>query len=79
MRQKLPESAGYALLVNDIGKTVSPGEEFDAPLLVPGCESLEPPESTPEDGTGNDEGGGGEGAQGAAEPDSKPRAKGTRP
>lgn len=37
MRQTLPPSHGYELVVNDIGRTVSPGETFDAPLLVPGC------------------------------------------
>lgn len=37
MRQKLPETAGYPLDVNDISRTIHPGEEFDAPHLVPGC------------------------------------------
>jgi hypothetical protein len=67
VRQKLPESHGYALLVNDIGRTVSPGEEFDCPLLVPGCVPVE-------DSAGEDTAG----ADSTAEPP-KPRAKGTRP
>lgn len=41
MRQKLPVSHGYELLVNDIGRTIGLGEEFDAPFLVPGCVPVE--------------------------------------
>jgi hypothetical protein len=53
VRQKLPESAGYPLMAGPpVGKTIYPGEEFDADRLVPGCVSLEPPESAPEDGEG---------------------------
>ena len=40
MRQRLPDSAGGALDVYDIGLTIQPGEEFDAPDLVCGCEPV---------------------------------------
>ena len=41
MRQRLPGTAPGPLYVQDTQQVVSPGEEFDAPHLVPGCESLE--------------------------------------
>lgn len=86
MRQKLPESQGYSLLVGDIGREVFPGDEFDAPSLVPGCVSLEPAEDEAPGGAdggagageGEDASGGDEPAQDASEP-RKTRAKGTRP
>ena len=86
MRQKLPVSHGYELLVNDLGRTVGLGEEFDAPLLVPGCVPVEDaageddkdadstaetaPPGEPQKNVGA--------AEAPPEPD-KPRAKGTRP
>lgn len=86
MRQKLPESHGYSLLVNDIGKTIHPGEEFDAPLLVPGCESLEKPEKGKDGAKGDGDGPGdaptGDGKASGAEARTGPpgkQAKGTRP
>jgi hypothetical protein len=55
VRQQLPEGTGYGregLTVPEAGRTVYPGDEFDAPHLVPGCVSLEPPE--PEEATDGD-------------------------
>jgi hypothetical protein len=68
MRQRLPEDAGYPLTVADISRVVHPGEEFDAPHLVPGCVSLEPPPEAPA--------GGGESAPGdQPAPDSLPKRR----
>jgi len=68
VRQKLPESRGYPLLVNDIGRVVHPGEVFDAPLPVPGCEPAEAAGAVEDAGNTED----------AAEAQSKPRAKGAQ-
>jgi hypothetical protein len=51
VRQKLPESAGYPLMAGPpVGKTIYPGDEFDADDLVPGCEPVDdeaPPDDKP--------------------------------
>ena len=86
MRQKLPVSHGYELLVNDIGRTVGLGEVFDAPLLVPGCVPVEDgaeedesnadstaeaaPPGEPQEDVGA--------AEAPGEPETKPRAKGAK-
>ena len=44
MRQMLPADAPGPLYVSAVGHLeVFPGQEFDAPALVPGCVSLEAP------------------------------------
>lgn len=68
MRQILPLSRGYPLVVNDIGRTIHPGEEFDAPLLVPGCEPVE-------DGTEEDERDADATGEAAASSDPQPAAE----
>lgn len=46
MRQQLPASAGYPLVVPGVG-VVSPGDPpFDAESPVPGCELLDEEQST---------------------------------
>jgi hypothetical protein len=54
VRQMLPESAGYPLMVGDIGRTIHPGEEFDCPGLVPGCVPVEGAEQDGGDGAAED-------------------------
>jgi hypothetical protein len=76
MRQKLPESHGYAILVNDIGRTVAPGEEFDCDLPVPGCVPVEDADSPAGAPAGKGEGGGDKAAETASAPPGKPQAKG---
>lgn len=68
MRQRLPDTAPEPLVVNDIGRVVQPGEEFDCPDLVPGCDSLEPPAGEPADaGPREDKGDADAAADGGAE------------
>jgi hypothetical protein len=52
VRQQLPASAGYPLVVPGVG-VVSPGDPpFDAESPVPGCELLDEEQST-KDGSGD--------------------------
>lgn len=67
MRQKCLEVSS-PLMVPGVG-LVDTGDEFDAPLLVPGCVSLEPPEDTPDEGESGTGDGGGDGEQDKAQKD----------
>jgi hypothetical protein len=76
VRQKLPDSHGNSILVNDIGRTVAPGEEFDCDLPVPGCVPVGDADSPAGAAAGEGEGGGGKAAEGASAPPGKSSAKG---
>ena len=82
MRQRLPETAGDALYVNDISQIIHPGAEFDAPHLVPGCVSLEPPAEASdggEPGTGGEKDAKDPADSPGREPGRKPRTREPRP
>jgi hypothetical protein len=86
VRQKLPETAGSSLLVNDIGRTIAPGMEFDCDLLVPGCVPVddtpdggeEDADSPAEPAAGEDTSSEDESAEAATAAPGEPQTEGTR-